>query len=364
MKRTQLLAALGAGAVILVPALVQAGALKNGGPVELTVGGQVNRAVMFVDDGRDTTYRHVDNENASTRFFLHGEGKINAEWTAGAHMEMLLRSNPSNAVSATVESSTNSIEEEIMEVFISSSRFGTVTLGQGSMASDGTAEVDLSGTGVAGYSSIADIAGEFAFTSGGVRSSDTIAGSADNMDGLGKTDRIRYDTPEIGGFVFSASNGPEGTVDVAATYSGKIGATEVSAAAAWYNGSGSANDFEDGFTGSVSALMANGLNLTLAAGTKQAAASGRDDATFMYGKVGYKAKLNTLGATNFAVDYGVYNDIGQNGDDLQTIGLQVVQEIDGTGSSVYGAFRNYSLDRTATNYDDIQAGIVGAFVAF
>lgn len=366
MKRTLSIAALGLGAMVLAPAALQAGSIKNGSAVDLTVGGQVNRAMMFVDDGKDTNYRHVDNENASTRFFLHGEGKINAEWTAGAHLEVLMRSNPSLSVSATAESSTNSIEEEKMEVFFSSTRFGTIWLGQGSTASDTTAETDLSGTGVAGYSSIADIAGNFAFVTGstGTRSSDTIASVSDNMDGLGKTDRIRYDTPEFNGFKMSASNAPEGLVDVAAFYTGKVGSTDISAAVSWYNASGNANSFEDGFTGSVSALMANGLNFTLAGGIKQAATAARDDASFVYGKVGYKAKLNALGSTNFAVDYGVYNDVGQNGDELQTIGVQVVQEISGTGSSLYGAFRNYSLDRTSTNYDDIQAGLVGAFVAF
>lgn len=366
MKRSLTIAALGIGAMMCAPAALQAGSIKNGSAVDLTVGGQINRAMMFVDDGKDTTYRHVDNENASTRFFLHGEGKINAEWTAGAHMEMLLRSNPSLSVSATSETSTNSIEEEKMEVFFSSTRFGTVWLGQGSTASDTTAEVDLSGTGVAGYSSIADIAGNYAFVTGstGTRSSDTIASVSDNMDGLGKTDRIRYDTPDFNGFKASVSNAPEGNVDAAIYYSGKIGSTEISAAASWYNASGSANSFEDGFTGSASALMANGLNLTVAGGIKQAEASGRDDASFLYGKVGYKAKLNALGSTNFAVDFGHYADVGQNGDELQTIGLQVVQEISGTGSSIYGAFRNYSLERTSTNYDDIQAGLVGAYVAF
>lgn len=363
MKRPYLIAALALSA-LSVPAAVQAGSIKNGSPVELTVGGQVSRAMLFVDDGTDTFYRHVDNENNSTRAFFNAEGAINSEWSMGSRFEWKLRSNPSSDVSQTVESASVSAEEEVLQIFLSSKRFGTLTLGQGSTATDGTAEVDLSGTGIAGYSSISDVGGGFAFTKNGVRSSATIGGTASNLDGLDKTDRIRYDSPEIAGFVLSTSNGPEGIMDAAATYNGKFGAMTVAAAFGWYNASGNSSGFTNGYTGSVSAKLDNGLNATFAAGTKESETSGRDNPLFYYAKVGYSAKLNSLGATNFAVDYGRYEDMSANGDKLDTVGVQVVQDIESIGSSVYVAFRNYSLDQTGASYDDIRALFTGAYLAF
>ena len=151
------------------------------------------------------------------------------------------------------------------------------------------------------------------------------------------------------------------------TYAGEFKGTAIEAAAGWYNNSSNANNddaFEDGVSGSISALFANGFNLTLAAGTKSAATAGRDDPIFYYGKAGYITKLNSLGNTNFAVDYGRYEDMGQNGDTFDTVGLQAVQEIDGTGSSVFVSYRYHTLDRTGTDYDAIHAFMTGALVAF
>ncbi|HBT42732.1 MAG TPA: hypothetical protein DEB21_12130, partial [Rhodospirillaceae bacterium] len=239
-------------------------------------------------------------------------------------------------------------------------------LGQGDAATNGISETDLSGTGVAGYSSVGDVAGGFAFVTSatGARSSATIGGSADNLDGLDVADRIRYDSPEINGFHLYTSLLDNGIIDAALYYSGNISGITVEAAAGWYNGSGNTDAFTDGISGSVSALAPSGFSLTLAAGTKSAATQGRDDPKFYYGKVGYQTKLNTFGTTAFAVDLGRFEDSAQNGDTLDTFGAQAVQEIEGTGSSVYVAYRYHTLDRSGTDFDAIHSIMTGAYVAF
>lgn len=364
MKRSLTIAALGLGAMVIAPAALQAGSIKNGSAVDLTVGGQVNRALLYTNDGTDGFYRHVDSENSSTRFFFDATGKINNDVTAGAKMILQMSSNNSASVSATSETNSPSVSEHTMEVFFSSAKFGKLTLGQGSTVSDGSAEVDLSGTGLAAYSYTPDIGGNFAFTQNNTRSSVTIANVSENFDGLGRTDRLRYDSPTFGGFSLGVSSAPEGTNDVGLTYSGKIGGVEVAGAIAYYNMSGTADAFTDGVTGSISALMANGLNLTFAAGQRQIATSGREDPVFYYGKLGYKSKMNSLGMTNFSIDYSMTNDLAQNDDEHSSFGFQVVQDIEGIGSSLYLGYRNHSLERTGTNYDDIHTVIAGALVAF
>ena len=357
-------------AALGIPAPAHAGSIKNNSPVELTIGGQLNRAFLYVNDGEEGMYRHVDNENDSTRFFLNADGNINEDWSVGTQFIMLMRSNPSNEMSATVESAgTGSFEEEAAEVYFTHKRLGTLWLGQGDTATNGISETDLSGTGVAGYSSVGDVAGGFAFVTSatGARSSATIGGTADNLDGLNTADRIRYDSPEINGFHLSTSLLSGGAVDAALYYAGEVSGVAVEAAAGWYNGSSNgANDdlFEDGFSGSVSALLPSGFSLTLAAGSKSAATQGRDDPKFYYGKVGYQTKLNTFGTTAFAVDLGRFEDSAQNGDTLDTFGAQAVQEIEGTGSSVYVAYRYHTLDRSGTDFDAIHSIMTGAYVAF
>ena len=344
-----------------------AGSIKNNSPVELTVGGQLNRALLYVNDGEEGMYRHVDNENDSTRIFLNAEGKIDENWSVGTQFVVLMRSNPSNEMSASVEQSgTGAFEEEALEVFFSHKRLGTLYLGQGDTTSNGISETDLSGTGVAGYSSVADVAGGFAFvtSSTGARSTATVGGTADNLDGLNTADRIRYDSPEFSGFRLSSSLLDNGIIDAALFYTGEVSGVTLEAAAGWYNASAATDAFTDGFSGSVSALTPGGFSLTLAAGTKSSATQGRDDPMFFYGKLGYQAKMNTLGTSAFAIDFGRYEDIEQNGDTHDTIGAQAVQEIEGTGSSLYVAYRYHTLDRNGTDFDAIHVVMTGAFVAF
>ncbi len=200
-KKTLIAALLSAtaivGGVAAMSAPAHAGSIKNGSPVDLTIGGHVNRAVLLVDDGNETSYRHVDNENDSTIIFFEAEGKVNAEITIGAAFAAKMRSNASNEVSATAESAgSGQFEHDQSDIYVSHARFGTLTMGEGSMASDAISEVDLSGTGVAGYSSIGDMAGGFAFVNSatGVRSTATIGGTADNLDGLDAGDRLMYET--------------------------------------------------------------------------------------------------------------------------------------------------------------------------
>jgi hypothetical protein len=365
LASTALVASLGLAAE---PA--SAGSIKNNSPLELTVGGQLNRAFLYVNDGEEGMYRHVDNENASSRIFLNASGTINADWSVGTRFEMLMRSNPSNSMSATAETAgTSNFEEEAAEVFFTHKRLGTLFLGQGDTATNGISETDLSGTGVAGYSSVGDVAGGFAFvtSSTGARSTATIGGSADNLDGLNTADRIRYDSPEINGFHLSTSLLSGGAVDAALYYAGNISGVAVEAAAGWYNTSSNPSNestFENGFSGSVSAMLASGFNLTLAAGTKSSATQGRDDPKFYYAKVGYQANLNSFGPSAFAIDFGRFEDSAQNGDTLDTFGAQAVQEIEGTGSSVYVAYRYHTLDRSGTDFDAIHSIMTGAYVAF
>ena len=60
---------------------------------------------------------------------------------------------------------------------IVTSAFGTLRLGQGDTASNGTSEVDLSGTDVAAYSSVADVGGSFEFRDGSDKTGITVGGS-------------------------------------------------------------------------------------------------------------------------------------------------------------------------------------------
>jgi hypothetical protein len=117
--------------------------------------------------------------------------------------------------------------------------------------------------------------------------------------------------------------------------------------------------------GSASLLWDFGLNLTLALGTRDNTAAGRDESRFFYTKIGYRAAdWCPLGTTSLSLDYGQFKAIELNGDDAGTLGLQMVQDLEEWGSEAYLGYRYHSLDRTGVNYDNINALMMGMRVKF
>ncbi len=59
-------------------------ARKGNRKMSLTVYGQVNRAILYWNDGRrSNTYVGLDNHNSASRFGFMGSAKISPAWSAG-----------------------------------------------------------------------------------------------------------------------------------------------------------------------------------------------------------------------------------------------------------------------------------------
>ncbi len=376
MSNPYLKTGIAAGVLIALGGTAHAGTVSNSNGMSVTLGGYVDRAVLYADDGKDSTAAVVDNENLSSRFFIVGEGKVNEALTAGFKMEFDFRDNSSSSVTIDDSNSNGnagvgengvgatSFSQRHMDAYFSHATLGKFSIGQGASASDGIAETDMSGTGIVAYSGVADMAAAVKFRPSSTTYGPAIGDVSSNMDGLGLDDRIRYDTPTFGGFGLATSFVSGGAGDVSVNFSGKFGGIDVGAAAGYWNNSSLSTTDDGGYAGSVSAKHDSGVSLTLAGGKTQKKATGRDDASFMYGKLAYTVGLTSVGDTSFGVDYGVYKDVAQNNDEMTTFGLQVVQSLADVGTEVYLGYRNHELDRTGTSYDDIMAVMAGVNVAF
>ena len=87
------------GFVVIAIIAVAILAVSPANAVDFAISGQINRAVMYVDDGSTAKWFFVDNENSSTRFRFTGSNDFEKGWKVGILWEVEMQSNSSDEVS-------------------------------------------------------------------------------------------------------------------------------------------------------------------------------------------------------------------------------------------------------------------------
>lgn len=338
--------------------------------------GQVNRALLYADDGDEGSLFHVDNSNSSTRVGLNGKASRDG-LTVGSKFEVELQSNASSDVN---QEDPNTSDDDThfgvrhADLFLQFDRFGKISFGQGDTASNGASEVDLSGTGIIGYSGTADMAGGIFFydSESEILSDVTVGQVISNLDGNSRKDRLRYDTPSFSGLGFALStftdenseNKSKSAYDAAIRYSGRTGEVTMAAAIAY---SAYPSDQKDGkekrVNGSAS-IAFSGFSFTFAAGNETLDSDPHDAKTFYYGKLGYTMEFWRIGETALAIDYGLYTDIEKQEDEAKTMGLMFVQKLQDWSTEIYAGFRSHDLEREGADYDAVNALMIGTRIRF
>lgn len=349
---------------------------------DVTLKGQVNRAVMYADDGVDSDTFFVDNDNSSTRIIIDAKHPLNADVTVGAQFEVEQQSKASNEVSIVPDAGytpdDNAFKERKLELYFASKTLGTLWLGQGDTASNGTSEVDLSGTTVASYSDTGGTGGSLHFRLADGTKLGRVYNFTSNYDGLSRQDRIRYDTPRLAGFMLSASAVSEEQYDVALRYDNDFGFMKLAGAVAYADlGDNLAVDSQ--VNGSISALFDFGLNLTFAGGTTDFDSlsdftdviddqvndeQNRDEPINYWGKLGYQFNALPMGKTAVSIEYGVTEDYAAQGDEYSTYGASLVQNIDKASTELFLHYQGFELDRVGIDAEDIFVVMGGARVKF
>lgn len=336
-----------AGAVVIASGLLLCAPVQAGHVIEsatdemkVTIYGQVNRALLWVDDGTDSSTRFVDNDHASTRIGLRGRLTIDS-LTAGMRIEGAINPNASNHASISQsgrDGGNTSFATRHADVYLQSKPLGTLSLGQGSRATDGIDENDLSITKVIGYSDPRKYAGGFYFTDGTAPLTIRISDIGRNLNGS-RASRVRYDSPVFAGLTLSTSTQGGHDEDLALRYSRKYQRLQVVAGAGYRTTKG-----EDDLSGSASVLFSNGLSVSLSAGRRDFAAGSRKDANYYYGKLGYQRNLIAAGPTGVAVDFGSYRNFSTAQLKMDGLGLMAVQALTRWGTELYAGYRNYGVD--------------------
>lgn len=391
-------------------------ARKGNRKVSLQLSGHVNRTVLFWDDGLERNAYSVGNKNDQTNFSLDGDASIAAGLKAGYSITIRIEDNLSDAVDQVTATAPDGFQIWKSHWWIESESLGRLALGRESRVSDTAPETDFSETGSAAYAGVQDIGGGFALRRSDGDLANLTWGDLGNHFNGDTTDVVRWDSPELAGFVVSASWGSDDIWDAGVRYSGTGGGFQFEAVVAYTEVRDAPSDFGDvdhsTVVGSASLLHEpSGLNATIAAGHRSFDAQALDadgvlrtpeDSRYVYAKLGWIADLSTVGPTAFYAEYGRFLDfvssgidaegiaslssasvgnvcVGANacrvaGSELTVIGGGFVQHVEAAALEVYVGYRHHTADVDlldnaglavdATSLEDFDTVVTGAKIAF
>lgn len=351
---------------------ILAGAAWAGDPVDVPFFGgsfeyygQLSPAYLTFDDGDLKSDGFVDNTNSNSRIgmwyrrpFRWGRLNVNFETALGFRaantVSQHFQAEPWNWTRSSIRKA---------EVIWETRRFGTIYLGQGSMASDGIASRDLSGTSIVSYVGITDTAGAyFLRTRSGVLSPVAIAAAFPNFDG-GRRGRLRYDSPAYRGLVVSASIGQQilsSTIsskdsDITLRYDREGPRFRITAASGytWIDRKALANNRTA--IGSLSIEhKATGISFTASSGKRDTAGN------YRYFKLGYKSGHTRIGPFSISADYYAANNMVSGGSRSQSYGLGILQRFANPRIEAYLGLRSYGFsDTSPVRYQDAYSVLIG-----
>ena len=373
-------------------ALVMAGLSSPGHAMEFKVSGQVNRAITVADNGNETDYSSVDSIGSNSRFRFTGNEKMANGMNVGFIYEMSVVQFGSTEFDIGKNSGGGDVNLDTRKIDIYlEGDFGKVSFGKGDGAGYYANMMDYSETlyfgGGAWYTlyssgiSFVDDNGNQLYKIGQTNSV---------FNAVGRQERIRYDSPSIGGLVLSTSLDNGNAYELAARYHVDLPGAKLATGLSWVdtndlnieasptNGQpltpGSEFKAKQVLSASASLLLDGGLNFTVSYGndkTDAMANAGQAnqegfDATNLFGQVGY-----LTGAHHFAVNYGETKDLIVEGTKGSQIGLAYVYDWS-SAVRLYSSYHLYSLDlpssvKTAEGWgdaNDISQLYAGIRVAF
>lgn len=326
--------------------------------LDVSVSGQVNRAIRFADNGVASDIQHVDGSASGSRWSLTAEGELMAGLSAGAHIEQEHASNRAWQVSTDRADAPTSQGFRHSYIYFSGD-FGKLTMGHTSPAGNGAMWKSHNGAWMG--------------TEYSLDSNSTIAVMTENGDqagsaaafmpsvNIGRRNILRYDTPSIGPVSFAASvfkpdsNGSEGSLDH----------NDADESHHWSFGANLSHDI--GAANLIAGLLLMedviGISggLAFANGTSINAAWASDDDTGADFEDWYINVAHSWGNMSVAVDYRTTDNASNK--QGRGIGLGGQYAL-GSGVDVYAGFHNYAFDAPGPDLEDINSFIVGSRVRF
>ena len=198
---------------------------KGNKKVKVELYGHVNRVVTFWDDGAEQNSYILNNSYSSTRFGMRGKAKITDNWSSGFQIEIEDEGNLSKFVNQYNDNPNNgSLNVRRSAIYLDNKQLGKVWLGQQSTAKDDIVKdtVIIKGLDKTMY---ADFYMNWSFflRQKGFNNAEAFSSSTPRFQDIGRCystsssafdcstrrQEIRYDTPDMYGFVASAAWGED-----------------------------------------------------------------------------------------------------------------------------------------------------------
>lgn len=331
--------------------------------------GQLNLVYQSFNDGEETTDGIVDNGNWNTRLGVTVTQPLDYT-TLRLRFETGLGLRNSALVSQDSRPDPIDWQRTALRWFevASESSLGTISLGQGSTASDGTAGLDDSFTFHAGATDSSDGFGSFRFRDGDGALTDVTVGRVNSNFNGARRFRARYDTPVVAGVMVSTSYGQniltEGDnieyYDAAVRWTGDVGDFAVRTAFGYQWLDDPDADMTRRVAGSASVVHTpTGLNLAVSAGEQI------DGASYVWARAGWRTDFFDVGTTSLSVDYYYGRDFLSDGARTVNYGVYAVQTFDDASVDVYGGLRVFTYsDELGGSYQDAYGLMTGARFSF
>ena len=339
---------------------------------QLSFLGKISPMVFTASDGKGANTFFATNDAAKSDLSVNTLFHPSTNWSIGSNVELDFDVNVSNLVSQTIPIPAQSVYVDKAEIYVHSAQLGELSLGVGKTASADTAYSDFSGTALVARATAADIGGGLFYRNKatGTLSNVTVGDAVNGLDGLPGSMRVRYDTPSFSGFSLAASAIEGDEQDVALKFGHKFGAVKFATQVA-YTTTQNVNTNTavvpvqgDEVNGSAAVLFPVGVSFSGAYGELLVSQTGRKDPRYLYIKPGYQTDIFNVGLTAMTVDMGRYDNFAQNSDSATACGVQLLQNFNAWNLMTYMSYRNFSLHRRGSAFDNLNLFVVGALYKF
>jgi hypothetical protein len=341
-------------------------ARKGNRRMSLTVSGQVNRSILYWNDGDDSgTYAGLDNHNQSTRFVFSGSAKIRpdltagfefmTEWASGARTSQVDQDTPDGVLAPGFRNTDGVLAVRTANWWLEDKHWGRVTVGRVNNGGP-VGTIDLGGISTVAHFSPGLVGGAFFVGDTGLRLGALVGPTygGDRMEG------IRYDSRNLGGFVLQAAWGEDDIWTASVRYAGEHGGFRVAAGIGYQEQDGTLTqpiqldtgprNIDNEWSGSL-AIMHVASGLFLQGHIAESEFTNGGEAEFWMIQGGISKNWFGMGNTSLYAEYGNAENYVSSisviaGSDVDFYGLGVVQQIDAAAMELYLGWRRFDGDGT------------------